>query len=558
MQLFEPSLENRENFACKTSKAWLILSLVLTFALTFTLVYLHGIVLTNIIEPTYFDNVQRLLLSFLFFGSVVFYFRSEYLIPFLLLTGLLNFSIFYYSLYYDCIPSFLHIVYNYNEAIAVFDAILAMLPKTALACFLSITSLQIGIVCWRARFFVDRKEKHQIALLFLISWFLLLAILNCFSPNLFSKTHKVDSIYPATRFGVLLTLLRDGINTFLFFGDIEQANQEGQPFEAPKRSSLLNEEYGPSFPEVIACIQFETLDTGLLDYRIAQREVTPFLNAIRKTSYYYPVRASVRYGSATCDCVTLNGREVNKHLLNYNISYYPYVESLPMLFGDGGYLTCAVHGVTGDFYNRRYAFEKMKFHRLAFREELTSILEQDGSFLIEIYGKNKAERLSRDPWLKDEVLFDYAKQFVAENRDLKTFLYIITETSHVPFNVEIPRTIVANASSDFEKYVNTVHYTDRQIERFFETLPVDALVLIYGDHGYPPQCATPPDFKLGGYDNTFLLVSVKGQDLSKKQKNKDLTVSPLDIYSFVRKRIEVQESDGMEPMHGSPECKLVD
>ena len=119
-------------------------------------------------------------------------------------------------------------------------------------------------------------------------------------------------------------------------------------------------------------IQAESLDFNVLGYKVNGQPVTPFLNRLREQSLFYRIAAARYIGSADADFVMLSGVMPSTRIITYNIPNYPYENTLPQFLSHYGYRTAAFHGNTGNFYNRRNAFKKMKFSEIHFREEMAS------------------------------------------------------------------------------------------------------------------------------------------------------------------------------------------
>lgn len=217
----------------------------------------------------------------------------------------------------------------------------------------------------------------------------------------------------------------------------------------------------------LAFLQVESLDWSILGFRIRGEEVTPELNRLVGRAMTFAVQADKRTGLLDADFTALMGRPPSGDVPTYKILGYPYAGSLVERLRAVGFGTTAVHGVSGEFFSRRPAFERMGFDRLIFREEF--------------------ERLGAAPVAGWSVPDDDLLQFAAMDfsaRPGRQFQLAITATSHIPFHnydKSLARFFPGSASIA-ENYFDVMHYVDRAIGRYVEALPPETTVVLYGDH----------------------------------------------------------------------------
>src|SRR5690606_27869163 len=111
-----------------------------------------------------------------------------------------------------------------------------------------------------------------------------------------------------------------------------------------------------------------------------------------------------------------------------------------------------------------------------------------------------------------EVLEVAARRLLA--REGKTFQFIITLTSHGPFDYLDPEEeeLFPGASSVRQRYLNSMRYVDRALESFYSRLPEGTLIVIYGDH---ESATEPPRTDAAGRRVEYVpyLVHLKGERL---------------------------------------------
>lgn len=289
-------------------------------------------------------------------------------------------------------------------------------------------------------------------------------------------------------------------------------------------------------------IQVESLDYGVIDFDIGGVAVTPYLRSLRDRSLFYKLEAIHIHGSADADFVAMMGRLPSPDTIAYYVDGYPYDDALPHFLSQHGYDTrLFLHGVEGNFFGRRNAFNQMGFSEILFEEDLLSE-----------YGLKKRPS---DLGIEDASLFRTAQQALLKSVG-KSFAFLITVTSHGPFTSlppDAPR-LIANPSSAAERYFNSIHYVDGALREFIEGLPDGATVVIYGDHtsqvdfpGYEPGVERRREF-------VPLYIHQTGENLAEVQATRNLPlartgdVTFIDVSAFLRARIAA----------GAPTIKGVD
>ena len=219
--------------------------------------------------------------------------------------------------------------------------------------------------------------------------------------------------------------------------------------------------------EKIAVIQVESLDDALLGFEVKGRKVVPRLTAMRDHGTYLRIQAPKRNGSCDSDFTMLFGGWPSRQAVPYRISGFPFERSIVQGVNDAGLLSSSYHGVNGNFFERRAAYQTMGFSRIVFREEMIA-----------------SEKLSDPEWaLPDSVVFDVATK--SRKGAERFFEFVITATSHTPFRFSLAghkRALFGDSLDVNESYFDTLNYVDQAIGHYVDGLPQDTLVIIYGDH----------------------------------------------------------------------------
>jgi Phosphoglycerol transferase and related proteins, alkaline phosphatase superfamily len=187
---------------------------------------------------------------------------------------------------------------------------------------------------------------------------------------------------------------------------------------------------------------------------------------------YYPYTLSYHKAGSTSDCEfsTINGVEPFDDYPSIKIRNYDYPNSLLKPLTSAGYSAVAFHGNKGTYFNRNIAFKKMGF-----------------SAFYDLAAMGLTERV----WgASDGDVFNYVKgALAAQNGKAPFFYYIITMSSHEPFNFvkSYYRTAHYDAIIDesSRNYYTAMSYVDGQIKDFVEyvrTTQKNTYIIIYGDH----------------------------------------------------------------------------
>ncbi len=282
-----------------------------------------------------------------------------------------------------------------------------------------------------------------------------------------------------------------------------------------------------SSPLVI--VQVESLGFEMLDHRVALGEVVPFINRLKEQSLLYRIRAYHNYGSGGMDFTCLSGGRPSSYIMNYELTGFEYTNSFPLFLKKHGYRTGAYHGNTGDFYDRRTAFQKMKFDRLGFKEDLNPL------------------HMTNSYWgIRDrDILMRVAAEVTGATG--RYFAFVITLDSHMPFDLIRPEEalLFPGAIDMTERYINSIHWVDRMLEQFYQALPVGTTLLIYGDHTAKSKIEgmqTAPDLT-GEYVPAIL--HRKGEDWSPTQRKRAWSrqtdsLTLLDVMAYVRAGIDAE------------------
>lgn len=302
--------------------------------------------------------------------------------------------------------------------------------------------------------------------------------------------------------------------------DAEALRAEAEEKARLKSDRLTAVEEPIALGRHVAVVQVESLDFAAVDARVGAEPVMPFLRGLRDRAMLYAVKPFHASGSSEADFSLLMTATPIGRFNPFQVPGFSFADALPRLAGERGYHVTALHGNTGAFFHRRKAYEQMGFDELFFTEELAP---------------------RRVTGALDEEVFDFSAALLA-TATRPTLHFIITITSHTPFDKVPPdsRELFPEPRTITERYLDSMRYVDRALERYVAALPAGTTVVIYGDHesnirGYAPDRAHE--------DRVPWFIVEKGRDLSERQRSRDSglalsgDLTQLDMACFFRERL---------------------
>lgn len=166
----------------------------------------------------------------------------------------------------------------------------------------------------------------------------------------------------------------------------------------------------------------------------------------------------------------------------------PYTQIVPKFskyptIGTSFSYKVAIHPYTGAFYNRITDYQKFGFNKFVYLESNYKIYNQ--------------KFIDKNPFLSDETLYSNALKQINDYKNGQ-FINLISIQNHTPYNDYYYRNNFKNkingkflsnkiAKTEFETYVQGIHYTDLAIKNFIseiDKLNKPITIVFYGDH-YP-------------------------------------------------------------------------
>lgn len=205
------------------------------------------------------------------------------------------------------------------------------------------------------------------------------------------------------------------------------------------------------------------------DMIIDGKEVTPFLNSLKKDSTIYyngKMRKNVTLGgSSDGQFIYMTGLLPLRSILTLTKAHHVTLPGLPKILGrESRMIIPTVTSIWDqDEMCRQYGFDKL-YARNDYSQEIDENLTDEQVFQLAI----QKDKVSSQPF----------------------FSIILTMSMHQPYEEQIDSTfLIKNPSitDELANYLNVCHYTDRQIEKYFHYLIEsglynNSLIIIAADH----------------------------------------------------------------------------
>lgn len=222
-------------------------------------------------------------------------------------------------------------------------------------------------------------------------------------------------------------------------------------------------------------LQIESMENFLISKTANGKEITPFLNKLIKNCLYFNNFYEQNNGANSIDCDFMINTSIYPlgdqiTAINYGENVYP--NSLPRILNTEGYTTISTHA------EKHGEFNWTELHKNSFgAQNLWSI---DNYNYDEVVGYGLSDR-SAFTQLSEKL----------KNVKQPFFIQMPTLSSHGPFDIDskyrqlnLPKEI---DESYLGGYFESLHYTDSQIEMFFNKLKEsdlldNSVIVIYGDH----------------------------------------------------------------------------
>jgi lipoteichoic acid synthase len=279
--------------------------------------------------------------------------------------------------------------------------------------------------------------------------------------------HLCDPNNATFRRGCIRTLLYEFVlNKTIQLTD-DQRQQIAKEIELSK-NRVSKREYGISDTNIIF-ILVESYMSFTSDLKVGGREITPFLNSLKRDSAVYfngQMNENVTIGeSSDGQFIYMSGLLPLRSIITVSKAQNIKLIGLPKILNRESRMV--IPTVTS-LWNQDEMCRQYEFNHL--------------------YASNDYET-GDEQTLNDEQIFQLAAQ-KDESSQQPFFSVILTMSMHQPYTKQMDSSFLINDSSipnDLACYLNVCHYTDHQIEKYFEHLKriglyYNSLIVITADH----------------------------------------------------------------------------
>jgi phosphoglycerol transferase MdoB-like AlkP superfamily enzyme len=358
---------------------------------------------------------------------------------------------------------------------AVKKSIFSVLRPQYMLIFVDI--IVIGLIMFRKQKALNWKKamsrksnRKAVAILFCIS------IVIC-AMNIFPNRASMNETVKAEQMGILnyeaYSLLANEEEEQIDVSEITQAAiNETKGIQATSNPVL----FGAAKGKNLIIIQMESFQNFLINLKIDGVEVTPNMNKLAASSYYFPrFYQQVGQGNTSDAEFIVNTSFYVPPDGPATQMYAPKeLPSLPKLLQAQGYDTATFHTNEVDFWNRGELYSALGFNRYYDKAYFS---EEDTVF----YGAS------------DEVLYEKTAAELArmDQKDQPFYSHVISMSAHNPFTIPedkykmtLPEryegTLVGN-------YIRAQNYADYSLGLFIDELKQNgvwdnSLIALYGDH----------------------------------------------------------------------------
>ncbi|HAA85629.1 MAG TPA: LTA synthase family protein [Kosmotogaceae bacterium] len=293
---------------------------------------------------------------------------------------------------------------------------------------------------------------------------------------IFAVSVNMDYVY--SRFGTLAYHFSDLYDSV--FNKPVVDPEHARPGDYVNEIEEEGRHFGIASSRNIIVIQLESFQNFLVGAEYNGVEITPNLNKLVQNDSIYFSRYFQQVGignTSDAEFIIHNSMHSLGRISVYRRFSDGTFYTLPGVLKQNGYNTSVFHGNVPDFWNREVMYESQGI------DEFYSLDRLDPDEIIAI-------------GLSDRSLFKQAAEIISRMEE-PFYSLIITLTSHVPYTLpgELKYLEISEelGGTQFGRYLQAVHYTDRTLGEFIELLKMedlydDSLIVLLGDHaGLYPQ-----------------------------------------------------------------------
>lgn len=397
-------------------------------------------------------------------------------------TALLMFNVIYYREFTDFMT--INTIFGYSTVSqGLSGSSFALLKPQDIIIVADIVIVALGFITGFLH--LDKRPIPRVQALALTSFSLFCLVLNITlgeisRPQLLSRTF--DRNYLVKYLGIDTYMVYDGLKTAR---NSQVRNKAGSSdlnniinFTRNHYAEPNSKMYGIAKGRNVIVIHLESFQQFLINYKLNDKEVTPFLNSLYNSKETYSFANFFNQVGQGKTSDAENMLETSTYGLSQG-SLFSILgtdntfEGAPAILDQSqGYTSAVFHGNSGSFWNRNNVYKNLGYNYFFD----SSYYNTDANNLTE-YG------------LKDKLLFHDSVKYL-ERLQQPFYAKFVTVSNHFPFALDDQNTSFDKANTSdasINNYFVTAHYLDQAVQEFFEYLKKSGLydnsiIILYGDH----------------------------------------------------------------------------
>ena len=397
-------------------------------------------------------------------------------------TALLMFNVIYYREFTDFMT--INTIFGYSTVSqGLSGSSFALLKPQDIIIVADIVIVALGFITGFLH--LDKRPIPRVQALALTSFSLFCLVLNITlgeisRPQLLSRTF--DRNYLVKYLGIDTYMVYDGLKTAR---NSQVRNKAGSSdlnniinFTRNHYAEPNSKMYGIAKGRNVIVIHLESFQQFLINYKLNDKEVTPFLNSLYNSKETYSFANFFNQVGQGKTSDAENMLETSTYGLSQG-SLFSILgtdntfEGAPAILDQSqGYTSAVFHGNSGSFWNRNNVYKNLGYNYFFD----SSYYNTDANNLTE-YG------------LKDKLLFHDSIKYL-ERLQQPFYAKFVTVSNHFPFALDDQNTSFDKANTSdasINNYFVTAHYLDQAVQEFFEYLKKSGLydnsiIVLYGDH----------------------------------------------------------------------------
>ena len=415
--------------------------------------------------------IKRTIPSYIFMGLI-----------YIANTALLMFNVIYYREFTDFMT--INTIFGYSTVSqGLSGSSFALLKPQDIIIVADIVIVALGFITGFLH--LDKHPIPRVQALALTSFSLFCLVLNITlgeisRPQLLSRTF--DRNYLVKYLGIDTYMVYDGLKTAR---NSQVRNKAGSSdlnniinFTRNHYAEPNSKMYGIAKGRNVIVIHLESFQQFLINYKLNDKEVTPFLNSLYNSKETYSFANFFNQVGQGKTSDAENMLETSTYGLSQG-SLFSILgtdntfEGAPAILDQSqGYTSAVFHGNSGSFWNRNNVYKNLGYNYFFD----SSYYNTDANNLTE-YG------------LKDKLLFHDSVKYL-ERLQQPFYAKFVTVSNHFPFALDDQNTSFDKANTSdasINNYFVTAHYLDQAVQEFFEYLKKSGLydnsiIILYGDH----------------------------------------------------------------------------